>query len=125
MSKGSRSRSYLHGALQGLNNLLHLPVVYELAWYLYYTSALLLSPLLAPFMLLGLLYDIITLRLFSFRMLAPAGRAVLVTGCDSGFGLALAKALAGKGWKVRRYAHSILCYARMCYAMLTYTRDGW
>jgi hypothetical protein len=76
-------------------------VVYEVWWYMYYTGLLLISPLLVPLMLLGFIYDLVTLRLFSFRMTDPEGRAVLVTGCDSGFGLQVAQSLASKGWKVR------------------------
>ena len=33
-------------------------------------------------------------------MSAPAGRAVLITGCSSGIGLAAARGLAGRGYRV-------------------------
>jgi len=65
-----------------------LPLFYLLPYSLYFLLVLLL------------MVAIILATLKSSLQLEPDGKSVLVTGCDTGFGLALSKHLAGLGFKV-------------------------
>jgi len=60
---------------------------------------MLLCPLAGVALLLNLLVKLCTGG-FITRYEAPQGRAVLITGCDCGFGHMLALQLVEKGWKV-------------------------
>lgn len=82
-----------------MNDFLHLPIVDDVAYHLYHIVRLLLCPLGSVFLLLSLLVKLCT-GAFITRFEAADGRAILVTGCDSGFGHELALALVKKGWRV-------------------------
>lgn len=85
--------------LNVFNDFLHLPIVDDLMWHLYHIFRLLLCPLGAVGLLLSFLIKLCT-GAFITRFEAPEGRAILVTGCDSGFGLEFSLSLVKKGWKV-------------------------
>jgi NADP-dependent 3-hydroxy acid dehydrogenase YdfG len=85
--------------LNAINDILHLPIVDDLTWHLYHVLRLLLCPLGAVGLLLSFLVKLCT-GAFITRFEAPEGRAILVTGCDSGFGHEFSLALVRKGWKV-------------------------
>jgi hypothetical protein len=83
-----------------LNDVLHLPVVEDLAWYVYWGAFTLVTPVLALPSLAGMLvYDVWQGALVP-ELEEARGRAVLITGCDTGFGHDLALELYRKGWKV-------------------------
>lgn len=85
--------------LQVLNNVLHWPLVDDVAFFLYHFVQLCLGPLYA----VGLVVVFVAKLLsgsFWPRYEAPQGRSVVITGCDSGFGHSLALALVRKGWVV-------------------------
>lgn len=85
--------------LNGLNNLLHVPVLEDFAWHLFWFYHLCLGPVYAALSFLGFLFNLLT-GAFFFHAEEPKGRAVLITGCDTGFGHNLALELVKKGWKV-------------------------
>jgi hypothetical protein len=94
----SRSPGFL---LDNWNNFLHLPVVEDLVWYNWWGLGLLLGPLHSLWIFLMFVLDVCTGALWRRQILEePQGRAVLVTGCDSGFGRDIALELASRGWKV-------------------------
>lgn len=68
-------------------------------WHLYHIIRLLLCPLGAIGVLLSFLIKLCS-GAFITRFEAPEGRAILVTGCDSGFGCDFSLSLVKKGWKV-------------------------
>ena len=84
---------------ESLNNFLHRPIISDVAWHLYWIGRMLISPLAAVVLLLNLLIKLCTGG-FITRYEAPQGRAVLITGCDTGFGHMLALELVRRGWKV-------------------------
>jgi hypothetical protein len=83
-----------------LNDLLHLPVLEDLAWYVYWFVSVLFAPLLALPGLLGMAAHDLYSGAFLPEHEEAKGRAVLITGCDTGFGHDLALELYAKGWKV-------------------------
>lgn len=85
--------------LNVFNDFLHLPIVDDLIWHLYHIIRLLLCPLGAIGVLLSFLIKLCS-GAFITRFEAPEGRAILVTGCDSGFGCDFSLSLVKKGWKV-------------------------
>jgi len=85
--------------LNAINDILHLPVLDDISWHLYHILRLLLCPLGAVALLLSFLVKLCT-GAFITRIEDPQGRAILVTGCDSGFGHEFSLALVKKGWKV-------------------------
>ncbi|KAL3892953.1 MAG: hypothetical protein SGPRY_014620, partial [Prymnesium sp.] len=87
--------------LNGLNRLLHLPLLAPLLSALYWAALSLLAPLAALFLLcagaVGAWRDALS------KQAKPTDRArlaVLITGCDSGFGRSLASELSGRGYTV-------------------------
>lgn len=70
-----------------------------MAWHLFWIVRMLFSPLAVVVLLLNLLVKLCTGG-FITHYEAPEGRAVLITGCDSGFGHMLALELVRKGWRV-------------------------
>ena len=87
--------------LNAVNQVMHAPVIAPLLLAVYWTVMLLLSALMAPLALI----DGITKAWAdaSATEAAPAeraGLAIVVTGCDSGFGRSLAVALAERGYTV-------------------------
>ena len=85
--------------LTALNDLVHRPVWEDLFYTLYWALHCLLGPLYAISLLVLLARDAMV------GMLVPQledarGRAVLITGCDSGFGHELALNLYELGWTV-------------------------
>jgi hypothetical protein len=83
------------------NDLLHTPVLEELMWYVYWAGLIVLSPLYLVGLVLLFLYDLYSGFIFdALRFEDAKGRAVLITGCDTGFGHDLALTLYEKGWKV-------------------------
>lgn len=90
-----------HWAVQGLNTLVHMPYIWDISHALFWTQQLLLAPLLVLGVWALFVYDLVTGTMHQ-AVGPPDGRgAVLVTGCDSGFGRTLAVELAKLGWKVR------------------------
>ena len=70
-----------------------------MAWHLFWIVRMLFYPLASVALLLNLLVKLCTGG-FITRYEAPQGRAVLITGCDTGFGHMLALELVRKGWRV-------------------------
>jgi len=85
--------------LNAINDFLHLPIVDDVAWHLYHIVRLLFCALGAAALLLSFLFKLCT-GAFITRFEDPKGRAILITGCDSGIGHDLALELVGKGWRV-------------------------
>eukprot|EP00624_Nannochloropsis_granulata_P001371 evm.model.NODE_16645_length_15759_cov_30.505997.5 len=80
------------------NNLCHIDLLEEWIWYNYFAGAWLLGPILS---LLILCYDVLSGFFFPVWHIEPSlDKVVFITGCDSGFGKALAVLLAQKGFKV-------------------------
>jgi 3-hydroxybutyrate dehydrogenase len=85
--------------LNAINDFLHLPIVDDVAWHLYHIVRLLFCVVGAVALLLSFLVKLCT-GAFITHFEAPEGRAILITGCDSGFGHDLALELVEKGWRV-------------------------
>jgi len=83
-----------------INDLLHFPVVEDVVWYFLWAINLLVAPLFIPLLPLVFLFDVVTGHFGVGKSHSPEGKAVLITGCDSGFGHDTALVLAKKGWKV-------------------------
>jgi hypothetical protein len=90
-----------------VNDLAHKPGLEYVFNWMYWAFHLLMT---TPLYLLGYLgitlYDIITGYPFIWAKEDPQGKPVVITGCDTGFGLGLALDLCAKGWKV--YAGCLL-----------------
>jgi len=86
------------GCLEFWNNLCHIDLVEEWIWYNFFADAWLLGPILA-FLIVS--YDFLSGFAFPVFHVEPSlDKVIFVTGCDSGFGKALAVRLAQKGFKV-------------------------
>jgi hypothetical protein len=93
----TRPRPTRQSIISKLNDFIHRDYITDFVFYGFWLGFWVFMP---PVILLGTLllavYDLITAR--GYRQ--PCG-PVLVTGCDTGFGKALALALAERHWKVR------------------------
>jgi len=93
----TRPRRTRQSIISKLNDFVHRDYITDIVFYGFWLGFWVFMP---PVILLGTLllavYDLITAR--GYRQ--PCG-PVLVTGCDTGFGKALALALAERHWKVR------------------------
>ncbi|GAB5034555.1 d-beta-hydroxybutyrate mitochondrial-like [Nannochloropsis oceanica] len=102
--------------LQTTNNLLHLPYLYDLSWYIIWSFYILLAPVYLLSLALFLFYETLLSRTFwtgeryvgeTKEKEGEGGReggerAIFITGCDSGFGRDLALDLTAQsleGWK--------------------------
>ena len=81
---------------QFMNDFFHLPILKSIFWYLWWTSCILVAPLLLIPIVIFFLLETISIG----RTENSKGRPILITGCGSGLGLETAKELAKKGWKV-------------------------
>lgn len=81
------------------NDLLHLPFIEWLAFYVVWGFHLAAGPAYLVAFIAVAIWDVISGHMV-WKYDKPEGRAVLVTGCDRGFGHDLVLALAEKGWKV-------------------------
>jgi hypothetical protein len=82
------------------NDLVHVPVVEDVCWYAFWIFQLVfLGPIYAV-CLVGLFLRDACRGLLVPRLEQPGGRAVFITGCDSGFGQGVAIALYAAGWRV-------------------------
>jgi len=86
--------------LNRVNDLLHLPIVEDIAWYIYWGGALLFAPLAFLAMPFLFLWDVFQGYFRIFKTISSEGKPVLITGCDSGFGRDLAIELGRRGWIV-------------------------
>jgi len=82
------------------NDFVHIPVVEDLCWYFFWIAQLLLGPLYAVGLFGLLICDLCRGALRPPRFEQPQRRAVLITGCDTGFGRELALVLYERGWRV-------------------------
>lgn len=82
-----------------MNDIMHMPIIDDIAWHLYHFVRLLLGPLWALGLLISFLVKLLSGALVT-RLEQPKGRAILITGYDTGFGYDLAIALVKKGWRV-------------------------
>ncbi|EKU20517.1 17-beta-hydroxysteroid dehydrogenase type 6, partial [Nannochloropsis gaditana CCMP526] len=101
--------------LQATNNVLHLPILFDLAWYVVWAFYIAMAPfyLLCHilFFVLDTLFAIYSFARQEVKSLilfmkgkngeAREERAILITGCDSGFGFDLAMALAAESLACR------------------------
>jgi retinol dehydrogenase-16 len=84
--------------LEFWNNLCHIDLLEEWIWYNYFADAWLLGPILA---LLIICYDLLSGFFIPVFHVEPSrDKVIFITGCDSGFGKALAVRLDQKGFKV-------------------------
>lgn len=84
--------------LSAFNDLLHKPYFSDCFYYLFWVAFWFVTPAFALTGLIGMaIYDIFHIK--GFRKPEDEA-AILITGCDSGFGQACAKDLAALGWKV-------------------------
>jgi 3-hydroxybutyrate dehydrogenase len=84
-----------------VNDLAHKPVLeYVFNWTYWAFHLLVTTPLYLPAYLMLTAHDLVTGYPFVWVKEDPQGKAVVITGCDTGFGLELALALSKKGWKV-------------------------
>ncbi|TFJ82563.1 hypothetical protein NSK_005989 [Nannochloropsis salina CCMP1776] len=96
--------------LQATNNVLHLPILFDLAWYVVWAFYIAMAPF---YLLCHILFSVLDtlFAIYSFARQqvkslilfmkgkngeAREERAILITGCDSGFGFDLAMALAAE-----------------------------
>ena len=101
MSGGSLARSPPGATLNLLNWLVQLPVIAPLIQAVYWAVLCVLAPLLAPLVMLNGLREAVSDALAQEPDLDSRARlAVVVTGCDTGFGRALAIELAQRGYVV-------------------------
>lgn len=93
--------SYQPRFLVYLNDLVQRPYLEDIFWYCNAFVYALFGSIIGLFSLVSLfLYDCLTGYFLTQRFNNPSGRAILITGCDSGFGLQAAKSLSAKGWFV-------------------------
>lgn len=84
--------------LEFWNNLCHIDLMEEWIWYNYFFQAWVYGPLLA---LMIFIYDLCTGFFLPVWSVEPSqDKVIFITGCDTGFGRALAVRLATKGFKV-------------------------
>lgn len=101
MSGGSLARSPPGATLNLLNWLVQLPVIAPLIQAVYWAVFCVLAPLLAPLVMLNGLREAVSDALAQEPDPDSRARlAVVVTGCDTGFGRALAIELAQRGYVV-------------------------
>ena len=87
--------------LNAVNLLVHLPIIAPLVLAIYWAATCLLAAVLAPFALIaGLHQALMDARSAEVAQEHRSRMAVVVTGCDSGFGRALAIDLAARGYTV-------------------------
>ena len=88
-------------ALNIINAFVHIPLVAAIVGSIFWASMCFAAALLAPAVLLDGLIQ--TIRALVAREVAPSDRerhAILVTGCDTGFGNELARDLLARGYTV-------------------------
>lgn len=87
--------------LHAVNAFTQIPFLEEPLRLIYWTCILSMFPLYITFMWLDYAWTVVnTFRTPSVPLILDTSKAVLITGCDSGFGNLTAKALAEKGLKV-------------------------
>lgn len=92
------------------NDITHRPYIYELTHAIEWTVNLALAPLLIVGLWVKLFCELFTTA--GWFPEDPKGRgAILVTGCDTGFGRRLVVDLAARGWKV---SHTLAGPQRSC-----------
>ncbi len=81
-----------------INDLAHNDVIGEIMIFFFWTAQILLTPF---YLILHVALFIKNLvRIYSKTFNKPTGQAIIITGCDTGFGYDLSLELAKLGWKV-------------------------
>lgn len=86
--------------LKGFNAATELPGLYELSWVLFWFYNLLLGPAWALGLLTWTTLEGISGKWWRGYNKPQPGQAILITGCDTGFGHEAALRLARQGWTV-------------------------
>lgn len=86
--------------LKRLNAFTELPFVYEITWVLYWAGNLLMAPVWIGLLGFWWVLEGVTGKWWRRYNKPQPGQAVLITGCDTGFGHEAAQRLAEAGWIV-------------------------
>jgi len=85
---------------KGINAATELPGLYEVTWVVFYCTNLIFGPLWAAQLFLWWVIEGLTGKWWPHYHKPEPGQAVLITGCDTGFGHETALRLASAGWTV-------------------------
>lgn len=86
--------------VKGVNAFTELPGVYEASYIMYWLNITLLGPFWAACFLLGSVFEGLSGKWWPRYHNPLPGHAIMITGCDTGFGHESALRLARAGWVV-------------------------
>lgn len=99
-SAGEPRKSLCTALLKKINAITELPFVYEVTWILFWMYLGFTGPYWAVMLFCWWVIEGLTGKWWPRYNKPQPGEAILITGCDSGFGQASALRLAGAGWIV-------------------------